>query len=275
MELANETRERIFSAADSLYEQAGHTDFPTVDAVRKIARVNMNDASLGMKQWRRAHTLQAAPTLIQVPESVRQASTLALSVLWRDAQQVAEEGLHLARARWETERLESETLHRQLADAFEVQAAEFTAASDEITRLRAEIVKLRSDKADLAKELQAVARDLVSGRAAVEREQVRSEEMCRSAKDLRNELDHSHNEAARLRSELERERKKRTAETAEVREALKSTLARVEAERDTAVQCANEARELAAALRGQLDLAKEQTAALLQMVSTTKRSRSA
>ena len=35
MDIVKETRDRIFSAADSLYEQAGRAAFPTVDAVRK------------------------------------------------------------------------------------------------------------------------------------------------------------------------------------------------------------------------------------------------
>lgn len=47
MELASDTLARIFSAADSLFEEAGQSGFPTVDAVRKSARVNMNDASAG------------------------------------------------------------------------------------------------------------------------------------------------------------------------------------------------------------------------------------
>lgn len=61
MELTKETRDRIFAAADELFEQNGRDGFPTVDAVRKAARVNMNDASSGMKEWRRAQTAQAAP----------------------------------------------------------------------------------------------------------------------------------------------------------------------------------------------------------------------
>ncbi len=273
MELANDTRERIFSAADSLYEQTGQVGFPTVDAVRKVARVNMNDASAGMKQWRRAHTMQAAPALTQVPESVRQASTMALAVLWRDAQQAADEGFRVARAGWEAERAESETLHQQLADAFEAQAVELGSASSEIERLHTDVVSLRSGKKGVDEELKAAVRDLASARAAVELAEARAEEMSRSATDLRKELEHAHDEAARLRSELERERKKRLAEIAEVRQASKLALARAEAERSAAANCASEARELAAALRGQLEVAKEQNVALLQVVSASERPR--
>jgi colicin import membrane protein len=47
-----ETQDRIFAAADMLYEKKDRASFPTVDAVRKAAKVNMNDASAGMKAWR-------------------------------------------------------------------------------------------------------------------------------------------------------------------------------------------------------------------------------
>ena len=59
MELTKETRDRIYAAADALFEQNGRDAFPTVDAVRKAARVNMNDASSGMKEWRRAQAYHA------------------------------------------------------------------------------------------------------------------------------------------------------------------------------------------------------------------------
>ena len=98
MELTKDTRDRIFAAADSLYEQAGRAAFPTVDAVRKTARVNMNDASAGMKDWRRAQTAQAAPVAVQVPEAVMQASSAALSALWQEAQELANESLRAAQA---------------------------------------------------------------------------------------------------------------------------------------------------------------------------------
>ncbi|HID8156977.1 TPA: DNA-binding protein [Pseudomonas aeruginosa] len=56
MELNKETRDRIFAAADELFEQGDRESFPTVDAVRRAARVNMNDASAGMREWRRQRT---------------------------------------------------------------------------------------------------------------------------------------------------------------------------------------------------------------------------
>ncbi|MER2518664.1 MAG: KfrA protein, partial [Candidatus Accumulibacter phosphatis] len=45
MELNKDIRDRILAAADTLYEQAARASFPTVDSVRKVAKVNMNDAA--------------------------------------------------------------------------------------------------------------------------------------------------------------------------------------------------------------------------------------
>jgi len=45
-----DVRERIIQAAVDLYAQAGHETFPTVDQVRRAARVDMNAASSVMRE---------------------------------------------------------------------------------------------------------------------------------------------------------------------------------------------------------------------------------
>ncbi|WP_419616218.1 DNA-binding protein, partial [Thiolapillus sp.] len=60
----------------------GREGFPTVDAARKAARVNMNDASAAMKEWRRAQISQASPLAVRVPESVMQAKSFASCYRW-------------------------------------------------------------------------------------------------------------------------------------------------------------------------------------------------
>mgnify|MGYP006204349805 CR=1 FL=1 len=62
-----DVRERIIAAATDLFEQSGRETMPTVDAVRRAARVDMNAASAVMKEWRRAQTAQAAPVAVAVP----------------------------------------------------------------------------------------------------------------------------------------------------------------------------------------------------------------
>ncbi|HBO1154642.1 TPA: DNA-binding protein [Pseudomonas aeruginosa] len=135
MELNKETRDRIFAAADELFEQGDRENFPTVDAVRKAARVNMNDASAGMREWRRQRTAQAAPLAVQVPDAVQQAGNQAVAALWQAAQALANESLQAAQAGWDRERNELEAVRGELADAFEAQARELEEAQARVTLL--------------------------------------------------------------------------------------------------------------------------------------------
>ena len=73
-----DVRERVIQAAAELYEQNGRQSLPTVDQVRRAARVDMNAASSIMKEWRRSQTVQAAPVAVNVPEVVSQANSTAL-----------------------------------------------------------------------------------------------------------------------------------------------------------------------------------------------------
>ena len=124
-----DVRERVIQAAQELYEQNGRESMPTVDAVRRLARVDMNAASAVMREWRRAQTAQAAPVAVTVPEVVTQAHGAALVALWQTAQELANESLRVAQAAWEAERAEADHDRQELADAYERQAAELDVTS--------------------------------------------------------------------------------------------------------------------------------------------------
>lgn len=220
MELAKETRERIFSAADALYEQANRANFPTVDAVRKTAKVNMNDASAGMKEWRRAQTAQAAPLAVNVPDAVQQASNAAMAALWQQAQELANESLRAAQAGWEAERAESDTLTKQMADAYEAVAAELDATRDELGRLTASAEQTEIARQSLQAQLIDTSRSLTTATAALERAEARTIEIERRANELRTELDHSHQEAGKVQAELSSVRQAHAVEV----EALRAEL---------------------------------------------------
>lgn len=110
METGSTARGRIFAAADQLYEESDHRAMPTVDAVRKLARVNMNDASTGMREWRRAQASQIAPMTLQAPDTLQRSNAAALAALWSEAITLANETLRAAEAGWAAERAESEAL---------------------------------------------------------------------------------------------------------------------------------------------------------------------
>lgn len=227
MELAKKTHNRIFAAADSLYEQAGRSGFPTVDAVRKIAKVNMNDASAGMKEWRRAQTAQAASMAVQVPEAIQQANSAALNALWQEAQELANESLRSAQVGWDAERIEANILNKQISDAYEVQAAELNAAQDRI-------IDLEAAGKQAAEEAEAMRQQLAIVKAKAEAAQ----EACY-------------------------EQRNRTASEAQQ---MAERMTAVQAECEHARKDAGKAREDAAALRGQLNAIKEQNAQLFQTI---------
>ena len=257
MELTKDTRDRIFAAADSLYEQAGRAAFPTVDAVRKTARVNMNDASAGMKDWRRAQTAQAAPVAVQVPEAVMQASSAALSALWQEAQELANESLRAAQAGWDAERIEAETLNKQMADAFEAQKAELEAAQARIDELETAGRRAAAD-AEVQRQQIEEARNALLGmqqRAAVAEQ--RAEEIERRASDLRTELDHAHQEAAQGRAELAGVRQAHAAEIGALRSDLAASQAKAEAAAEKAAAATDALRTELVTVKAKAEAAQE------------------
>ncbi|MET0267473.1 MAG: DNA-binding protein [Duganella sp.] len=183
---------RIMSAADTLFEQGGRSQFPTVDAVRKAARVSMNDASAVMKDWRRLQLAQRLPAPVQVPVALLDIHRSALEALWVAAQEQA--GLNLAamRTSWDAERAEAAQLSREMADAFELQSAELAQARESATSLQALLAQAQVATArshETQEHMQAKAREAES-RASMQ--SARAAEIERRADELRAELDRAH-----------------------------------------------------------------------------------
>ena len=289
-----DVRERIIAAAADLFEQSGRETMPTVDAVRRAARVDMNAASSVMKEWRRAQTAQAAPVAVAVPESVQQASSAAVATIWQQAQELANESLRSAQAAWETERGELDAMRQELAEAFERQAVELDAAG-------AALETEKAAAAQQAQELAAVRQQLADASSRADKAEARIAEIEHRAADLRGELDRAHADADRLRTENADARQQAAAEieaahtaTDAARAELVKVQAKAEAteqahaeqrkqtateahraaermtkaqtERDDATKTAAEARERAAGLAGQVQAMQEQNAALLAAI---------
>ena len=289
-----DVRERVIAAAADLFEQSGRQTMPTVDAVRRAARVDMNAASAVMKEWRRAQTAQATPVAVAVPESVQQASSAAVATIWQQAQELANESLRSAQAAWETERAELDAMRQELAEAFERQAGELDAAGVALAAEKAAAEKQAQELADVRQQLaEAVSR--------ADKAEARIDEIEHRAADLRGELDRAHADADRLRNENTEARQKAAAEIEAAHaatEAARAELVKVQAkaeateqghaeqrkqaateahraaerltktqgERDDATKAAAEAREHAAGLAGQLKAMQEQNAALLAAI---------
>ena len=292
MDIAKDIRDRITAAASSLYEEAEQSDFPTVAAVRARAGVDMNAASIVMREWRRAQMAPASPLMIEVPEKVRTSSAAALASLWSEAQSLANESLLSAQAAWETERSEAETLRGELSAAFDAKDIELRAALSEITRSQAAAAESLERTRGLTEQLASLSERASTAEA-------RALEIERRADDLRAELERVHTQSkadreklsgdvtaaqAELKTKRERSageltrvladleavradlvlvRAKADADAAHKSEiraqhaaevgTLTERMNKVEAERDAARKAASDAREEAARLSGKVE----------------------
>ena len=289
-----DVRERVIAAAVDLYEQAGRERFPTVDAVRRLSRADMNAVSAVMKEWRQAQTTQAAPVAVAVPEAIQQANAAAVAALWLNATELANQSLRSAQAGWEKERVELDDMRAELANSYEAQAAEFETT-------KKQLADSETKTAEQAQELAAVRQREAEAINRAERAEARISEIEHRAADLRGELDRALAETERQRAELAEARAKAAAEieaahtateaaraelvkvqakadaqaeahVAQGKQATAETnrtaerMTKTEAERDTARKEAGEAREAAAKLAGKLEAVTSQNAELLAVI---------
>ena len=133
VKISAEVRERVVAAAAELYEKSGRKRFPAIDQVRQQAGVDMDVASVVLKDWRRVQPAMAAVLDGEVPPGVSQAGLAALEAIWEQAKALANASLQAAQAAWEQERTELDGLRAELAGAFERQAAELDATRRQLS----------------------------------------------------------------------------------------------------------------------------------------------
>ncbi len=299
--IPNEVRERIIATANELYEKAGRQGFPTVDAVRRNSRADMNAVSAVMKEWRQSQTVQAAPVAVAVPESILQAGTVAMAAVWQQATDLANQSLRTAQAAWEAERAELDGMREELANGFEAQAQELDALKN---KLAENVETIAGQKAVL----DTLAQQEADAVARAETAEARNEEIEIRANDLHAELDRAHQEIDRMRQDQILLRNKANMDAdkhadevkqfAVTSEGLRSDLVKLQAkfdaqneshaeqrkqaaaelhkamERVTKLQADQEAlqesataaRERAASLAGQLEATQTQNASLLAVL---------
>ena len=283
MDTNPEIRERILAAANQLFEQSGRKELPTVDAVRKLSKTSMNDASAVMREWRRLQIVSASAAVVSVPERVSQASQAALSALWTEAQELANESLNVAQAAWDAERAEAVKLRVELSSALETQGAELEALKVKLSE-----VEGRAAAAAAAAERERVeaARQVVALTDQAHTAAARAEELEKRAEDLKTTLAAARSSLTEQTAVTNMERKQHdevrarleavTAELVTVKARAEAQagiqvdqaerLKRVEAELAQARSAASSAREEAAQLRGQRDALNAQHAELMQVL---------
>jgi DNA repair exonuclease SbcCD ATPase subunit len=205
--VSKEIRDRIWMAADLLYEQAGRGEArPTVSEVRRQAKANMNDVSLVMKDWREAQKATVKSVAIEVPEPLAVMSVQTLGALWQTAQDHANESLRAAQAGWDMERLEAAALTQQISQAFDEQAVTLEATE----RNNGRLADANREQVQLIESLQAQVRELTNQLSTAihdaSQANVRASEIESRANELRKELDHAHSLAERVQEQAERDR---------------------------------------------------------------------
>jgi colicin import membrane protein len=283
MDINPEIRERILNAAQQLFEGSGRLELPTVDAVRRLSKTNMNDASAVMKEWRRLQIVSASAAVVSVPDRVQQASQSALSALWTEAQELANEALNVAQTAWDAERAEAEKLRVELSSAFETQGAELEALKGKLAEVEQEAAAAAAAaeraRVDSAQQVVALTDQAHTATA-------RAQEIEKRAEDLKTALIAAQASEQRLTAEIEAERRQHgatrehvTAVTTElvtvkaraeaqagVQLEQAERLKRMEAELAAARGAAATAREEAAQLRGQAEALQTQHAELMQVL---------
>lgn len=191
--IGSDVRDRIIAAADALYEankQEGREVFPTVNAVRHAAKVDMNAASAVMREWKRQKLTPPAPVAVTVPESIQRALVAAGAAVWLEAQELANESLRNAQSLWEVERQGMDDMRAELSDAFESQARDLATLRGQFDAAIAEIARRETSEAEARRELGAM--------------EVRIAEMGQHLSEHRDERDRAREEASVARENAAR-----------------------------------------------------------------------
>ena len=132
----SDSKSRVFSAADELFEELGGNDiFPSVDAVRRAAKVNMNDASFYLREWKKSKISHDIKIIKDLPSTVQDMALRYTSLIWQEAQKVSSETIRITNLERETEREDNEKLRLEMAEAFESCSNSLEAASSNVSNL--------------------------------------------------------------------------------------------------------------------------------------------
>lgn len=201
-QIPDEIRDRIIAVANDLFNEGGRVSIPTVGAVRRAAKADMNTTSVVMREWRHAQTAQSGPA-VAVPDTIAHAHANALSALWQQAVDLANESQQGAQAAWDIERAELEAMRVEVAEDFEEQAIELDQVRGELVKAKGELSQavMQAERAKAqAVEIEHRASDL---RAELDRAHQESSRQAEQLAKLQAERDSSREEAAHLRGRLE------------------------------------------------------------------------
>ena len=242
--IPTDVRERVIAAANELYQQSNRERFPTVDAVRRQSRADMNTVSMLMKEWRQAQTTQAVAVAVAVPEAVQQASSSALAAIWQQATELANQSLRSAQAGWEAERQEMDEMRAELSAGYEAQVAELDLTkgrlADVLSKFEAEQIFHASEISRFEKSAAELKDQLAAATERAHTAEARTIEIERRADDLKTMLDASQEsiKVATARADAAREESARLQGHTEALKAQAADLMRALADKQASVKSA-------------------------------------
>lgn len=253
MDTSPSVRDRINTAADALFEESGRRAIPTVDAVRKLAKVNINDASNCMREWRRARSAKAEVPQPHLPEKLQLSCATALQALWAEAVNLSSETLRMAQAGWDAERADAGALNEQIGSAC-------TALEDELIEAKTQLESQNETIAVLNEQLRTsqsragdAERSVIELSNAASHLEATSLETSRRADDLRQALEQAHATYIASSSEQSTSLRAQREEVVALRNELDVTRQKSEASAMAMREELRIAVEEAARLRGSLD----------------------
>lgn len=171
-----------------------------MDAVRKRAQVNMNDASEGMKIWRRQHKGQDEQVPKQIPEDVQPQLLAAMGPIWQVASSRAAEAIRKAREEWGLERQQAENLHQEVARAYDELERKLESVEEKLGSQLEENKALRDEVASLRNTLTKAERERTNALTEERETSIRNEGLESSCRVLQESLAHARKELSTLRA---------------------------------------------------------------------------
>lgn len=201
MDVTQEKLERIFAAADKLYDENGRKKAPSVDAVRRSSGVGMADANAGMQQWR-AKREDGGRVEIKVPDSFQAEASKIIAALWQIAEEQAGETYRAAKATWDRERTELEEVNDQASQAFDALSEDLASVAAERDQAKEALALSSAKIVELERSATGLREELSQAKSWGREQEARSKELDRLASELRVELDHAHKASAETKQQL-------------------------------------------------------------------------
>lgn len=215
MPVPQETRERVFTAADKLYA-ADNTRLPTVEEVRQESHVGMGGVVQAMREWRDKQRTHAPAPRTPLPDELQAAALKTTQALWEAAQHEANTALEAVKADFEDRKRSMDELSDEQAASFEAQEKKLQEAETRAAGLEQQAAKAAAAAQEAATVLavEREARQKAEQAAALAKQGASDTE--RLAAELRTELDRAHDAATHAAADSEEASKRHAAELVRV-----------------------------------------------------------